>query len=184
MIPQRLERVQYQIEIIALVAAYQSGDILKHDPLGVRPFDDFHCVEEQSAAGPLSCGVGKSFSFACYRYILTRTSEYNNVDVAQRFDLFFGDLGYVAQVRHIRVMVFQDGARKFVDFGDCGAFPTKRFPRNAGGLDSTEQTYETHEDEFIANLFGCPGKYLRLLSVIPVLSLNPPQLTKPIYPLT
>ena len=74
------KRVKNGAEVFPFIAAYQPRDILKHDPLGVRPFDDLHCVEEQTAASSFSRGVGQACPLARHGYILTGTPEHNHVD--------------------------------------------------------------------------------------------------------
>ena len=76
---------------------------------------------------------------SCDTQILARRAEHHYVDLPQRGDVGFCNFGHVTEVRDIRIVVGQYGARERLNLRYGNALPAKRVPRNGRSLNPAEQ---------------------------------------------
>jgi hypothetical protein len=131
-------------------AAEDSGDVFPYENGGLLSASKSSCVngicEFHIGQGELAARIGEAAAKAGYAERLAGRAADKDIgsgDFASRSAR--GNGRHVAEIRHIRVMVREDGAREFLDFSEPSGFPAKRVPRNRSGFYATAHGSKDHK---------------------------------------
>jgi len=143
-----------------------AGDVFPEDDCGgasVSNANKVDCIGKlHEFQGQVSALVGERFAQAGDGERLARGAAREHVrgiDFAGHHAL--GDGRHVAEVRHGRVVVREDGARERLDLGKPCGLPAERMPSDGCGLDAAANRSEFHAASFRfdAPVFGGGGKF-------------------------
>ena len=125
-------------KVSAAVCAERSGDVFPQEPAGAAMSSS--CIENpRLMVEQRRPRAGQSGTLAGDGKVLARRAADDDVDRPERRNLLIGDLGHVAQVRNVRVMVREHGRRERIDLRERDRMPPERMPCDRTGFDAGKE---------------------------------------------